>query len=136
MVANLALNFFFIEPYHRFAGVLFKTAADPKSPLNPFGPESHAARQAGTELFEQIVAGSSLKLPVDIARELPDLLWLYQMGIVLFWIHDTSGGRRRTQRLVDRTVDLIAKLAVLASNPLLAPLRRTTLELLADVRQY
>ena len=24
------------EPYHRFSGILFKTAADPKSPLSPF----------------------------------------------------------------------------------------------------
>ena len=29
-----------LEPYHEFAGVLFQTAADPHSPLNPF---AHAA---------------------------------------------------------------------------------------------
>src|SRR5688500_12978292 len=29
-----------IEPYHQFAGLLFKSAADPQSPLNPFSPES------------------------------------------------------------------------------------------------
>src|SRR5437868_3332614 len=29
-----------IEPYHRFAGILFKSASDPQSPLNPFSSES------------------------------------------------------------------------------------------------
>src|SRR5687768_7279108 len=29
------------EAYHRFSGILFKTAADPNSPLSPFSPESH-----------------------------------------------------------------------------------------------
>jgi AcrR family transcriptional regulator len=33
-----------IEPYHHFAGVLFKTAADPHSPLNPF---SEGSRESG-----------------------------------------------------------------------------------------
>src|SRR5919197_1265175 len=28
------------EPSHRFSGILFKTAADPHSPLSPFSPES------------------------------------------------------------------------------------------------
>ena len=37
-----------IEPYHRFAGVLFKTAADPHSPLNPFGDASRAVRDEST----------------------------------------------------------------------------------------
>ena len=34
-----------IEPYHRFSGILFKTAADPESPLNPFGEESRPVRE-------------------------------------------------------------------------------------------
>src|SRR5262245_54446196 len=29
-----------IEPYHHFAALMFRTAADPKSPLNPFHPAS------------------------------------------------------------------------------------------------
>ena len=29
------------EPYHRFSGILFKSAADPSSPLSPFSPGVH-----------------------------------------------------------------------------------------------
>jgi len=49
------------------------------------------------------------------------------LGIVLFWIHDTSKGRRRTRRLMERSVDLIVKLVQLASLPLMGPVRRAAL---------
>src|SRR5215210_258220 len=38
------------EPYHRFSGILFKTAADPQSPLSPFSAESNPVRQEATAL--------------------------------------------------------------------------------------
>src|SRR5215216_4862559 len=37
-------------PYHQFAGVLFKTAAYPTSPLNPFSEDSLPVRRQSTEL--------------------------------------------------------------------------------------
>src|ERR1041384_8778555 len=42
-----------MEPYHQFAGVLFKTAANPRSPLNPFGDESDPVRQQQIQLFHK-----------------------------------------------------------------------------------
>ena len=35
-----------LEPYHEFAGVLFQTAADPHSPLNPFAHAAAPVRRA------------------------------------------------------------------------------------------
>jgi AcrR family transcriptional regulator len=121
------------DPYHRFAGVLFRTAADPASPLNPFSPESRATRDQSAALMGRTVLESSVKVPPDVAAELPRLLWFYEMGVVLFWIHDDSPGRRRTRRLVDRSVDLVARLIVLSSNPLLRPVRKSALRLLKEV---
>lgn len=123
-----------IEPYHRFAGILFKTAADPQSPLNPFSPESEPVRREATELFAEVVRGAKERVPADLDAELPPLLWLYHMGIILFWIHDPSPGRARTYRLIEHTVELIVRLIGLGSLPLMRPLRRTTLRLLADLR--
>lgn len=124
-----------VEPYHQFAGVLFRTAADPKSPLNPFSAESEPARQQSLELFAQVVEGADARVPKDLRKELPYLLWLYHMGIVLFWIHDTSAGRARTRRLVELTADIVVKLIGLASNPLMRPLRRAALRLLTELRE-
>jgi AcrR family transcriptional regulator len=122
------------EPYHRFAGQLFKSAADPRSPLHPFSDESRPVREECIELMGRVLDGAKLKVPKDLRAELPYLLWLHLMGIVLFWIHDESPGRQRSHRLAERTAGIVARLVALASNPLLRPLRRTVLDLLADLR--
>jgi hypothetical protein len=69
-----------------------------------------------------------------LRAELPYLLWLYHMGIILFWIHDSSTRRARTLRLIDQTVDLLDKLISLASNPLMRPVRKRALKLVAELR--
>lgn len=123
-----------MTPYHQFAGVLFRTAADPQSPLNPFSPESEAVRRESIEWFAGILKGAKTKVPPDLAEELPILLWLYHMGVVLFWIHDSSPKQVKTWRLMEHTVEIIARLISIASLPLMRPLRRSTLKLLADLR--
>ena len=123
-----------LKPYHQFAGVLFKTAAHPKSPLNPFSDESDPVRQASIQLFEKVVEGTKARIPKDLRAELPYLLWVYHMGIVLFWIHDPSAKHRRTYRLIDHTVELLDNLIHLASNPFMRPLRKQALRLLDELR--
>ena len=123
-----------MQPYHQFAGVLFKTAAHPQSPLNPFADESDPVRQASIQLFEKVLEGTKVRVPDDLRAELPYLLWVYSMGIVLFWIHDSSTKHRRTYRLMNRTVELLDKLIHLASSPFMRPLRKQALKLLDELR--
>jgi AcrR family transcriptional regulator len=123
-----------MEPYHQFAGVLFKTAANPRSPLNPFGDESDPVRQASMQLCEKVLEGEKVRIPKDLRAELPYLMWVYSMGIVLFWIHDQSPKHRRTYRMIDHTVDLLDKLIHLASNPFMRPLRKQALRLREELR--
>jgi AcrR family transcriptional regulator len=104
-------------PYHEFAGTFFKTAADPKSPLSPFSDESRPARDASVEIFRRVVDGSDLKVPADLRAELPELLWLLQMGVVLFWVHDQSEDVRRTRALINRVVPLVDRLLRLTRIP-------------------
>jgi len=123
-----------LEPYHEFAGVLFQTAADPHSPLNPFAHAAAPVRRDSVKLFEDLVAGSKARIPEDLRAELPYLLWLYHMGIILFWIHDSSRKRARTYHLIDQTVDLLDKLISAASNPFMRPVRKRALKLVAELR--
>ncbi len=104
-------------PYHEFAGTFFKTAAEPKSPLSPFSKQSRPARDASVEVFRQVVEGSDLKLPPELRVELPELLWLMQMGIVLFWVHDDSLDLKRTRLLITSTVPLVDRLLRLTRVP-------------------
>jgi AcrR family transcriptional regulator len=123
-----------IEPYHRFSALMFRSAADPKSPLNPFHPAGEDIRIEGEELFADVLSGSSTKVPAALAKELPNLLWTYSMGIVLYWIHDDSTKHEKTRRLAERSVDLIATAIKLSSNPLLRPFQRKVLQLLKDLQ--
>lgn len=123
-----------MKPYHQFAGVLFKTAANPESPLNPFSDETDPVREASIDLFEKVLDGEKIRIPNDLRAELPYLLWVYSMGIVLFWIHDKSRNHRRTHRLIDHTVDLLDKLIHLASNPFMRPLRKQALRLVNEIK--
>jgi AcrR family transcriptional regulator len=118
-----------IMPYHRFAGVLFKSAADPASPLNPFSSESGPLRREAAAMFARVIAGSRLRLGGELSAALPELLWTYHMGVILYWIHDTSPGCVRTYRLVDASVDLITRLIALSRLPPLRPLVRMALRL-------
>lgn len=124
-----------VEPYHKFAGKLFKTAADPQSPLNPFSEESAAVRDESIAVFAEVVAGSRTKVPRDLMADLPFMLWLWHMGIILFWIHDSSPSRSRTYRLLGLAVDIIVKMIAVASNPFMRPLRKSAVRLMAELRQ-
>lgn len=124
-----------LAPYHRFAAVLFKTAADPDGPLHPLSDASRPVRAESTALFAEVLRGSSARAPEDLEDELPNLLWLYHMGILLFWIHDRSPGCAASYRLAERTAALVARLTELSFNPLLRPLVRSVLALLAEIRE-
>ena len=135
LLAVMRLKIETITPYHEFAGVLFKTAANPGSPLNPFSDESDPVRKESIDLFARVLDGSKARIPKDLLAELPYLLWVYHMGIILFWIHDRSPKQRRTYRLIDHTVDLLDKLISLASNPFMRPLRTQALRLVDELRE-
>src|SRR5678815_5362655 len=77
LLAVVRLKIDTMKPYHQFAGVLFKTAADPQSPLNPFGDESDPVRQQGIQVFDKVLEGATTRIPKDLKAELPYLLWVY-----------------------------------------------------------
>lgn len=122
-----------MAPYHAFAGSFFRTAADPASPLSPFSEQSTPARTASTRLYATVVGGSADKIPAKLRGQLPELLWLYQMGIVLFWVHDRSAGAAKTYALIDRTVPMIVKLIGLTRLPGVRGLLDDVLALHSDI---
>lgn len=123
------------EPHHRFSGVLFRTAADPASPLNPFSAESLPVRRDATALFDRIVEGSDFRPSKDLRPEIANLLWTFHMGVVLFWIFDRSPQRVRTRELIDTTVPMVVRILQLGSNPLLRPFTRKGIAFLRKLRE-
>jgi hypothetical protein len=74
-----------------------------------------------------------VKLPPNIQPYLPRLLWMYQMGLLLFWVYDRSRGQQRTALLFEKTLKMILVTLRLAALPLLRPLHKLAGELLEVV---
>ncbi len=121
-----------LAPYHSFAATFYKHAAEPASPLSPFSPQSSPARQTAIALYRDVVEGSSARMGPGVRERLPELLWLYSLGITLFWVHDNSDGCARTYQLVDATAPVIAQLVAASRLP---TLRRTLADLIAIADQ-
>ena len=108
------------RPYHGFAAAFFRTAADPDSPLSPFSAESQPTRDAMTQVFELVVTGSrKLRASEDVRARLPELLWLFHMGVVLRWVYDKSPDQAETKLLVEHTAPVIGQLVGLSRLPVL-----------------
>ncbi len=105
------------EPYHEFAVKFFKHAAEPSNPLSPFSAESSPARESAIAIYRRVVEGSADRMDAELRAELPELLWLMSMGVVLFWVHDTSEGCRRTYRFIELSVPLVDRLVGLSHLP-------------------
>jgi AcrR family transcriptional regulator len=121
-------------PYRRLSTKLFTSAADPESPLSPFSPESAPLRNEAIKLMAEVVDGSALRVGKDLRADLPELLWLYEMGIILYWVHDPSEGCERTYALIDRTVPLVERLVGLAKLPVVRPMVREVVGMLGELR--
>ena len=121
-------------PHHEFAGQFFRNAADPRSPLSPFSEESTAARDASIALFATLLDGSDAKLAPALRAELPDLLWLLQMGTVLFWVYDASPDQERTRTLVRRIVPVVDRLVRLSRMPVVRGVVDDVVGLMKELR--
>jgi AcrR family transcriptional regulator len=122
----------YFTPNRALVGAL-SAHIDPEHPLSPFGKATAPIRDRDIAFFTRAVEDSKLRLPHSILPYLPRLLWLYQMGILLFWVYDRSPDQQRTQLLFDKTLQMMLLALKLAEVPLLKPLYRPAGELLKAI---
>jgi AcrR family transcriptional regulator len=130
--AIISAKFTYFAPNRKLLGAL-SAHADPEHPLSPFSAETAAIRNQDVASFERAVSESNVKLPASIAPYLGRLLWMYQMGLILFWVYDRSPNQQRTTFLYDKTLKMLLVTLKMAGFPLLRPLHRLAGELLAVV---
>jgi len=131
--AILDVKFEYFAPNRLFLGALSRHVANPQHPLSPFSEETRHIRDLDVERFATALEGSRVAAPKDLAPYLPKLLWLYQMGLILFWISDRSPGQIRTRLLRDKSLALLVTALKLAGFPLLRPLRKKVVDLLVAI---
>ena len=112
---------------------LSRIGIDPKHPLSPFGKHTQPMRDESIEFFKSKGYEDQDGAYADLRDDLPQLLWMYQMALILFWLFDDSRDQRRTKRLTDGTLDLVVRLIQLSSLPLMGPLRKRLLSLLRSI---
>lgn len=128
----ISTKFDYFAPNRRLLAAL-SAHTDPEHPLSPFSAETVAIREQDIASFERAVSESGVKLPATTAPYLGRLLWMYQMGLILFWVYDKSESQSRTALLYEKTLKMLLVTLKLAGIPLLRPLHRLAGELLAVI---
>ena len=131
--AIMAVKLRCFEQDRGFLGALNRHAADPEHPLSPFSAETREIRNQDIGHFTRALDISRMNIPEDLKLALPRILWLYQMGLILFWIHDRSPRQQRTQQLLDTSLPMVSGLIKMANLPFTRPLRKRVLELVQIV---
>lgn len=125
-VLDVKLRYF--APSRRLLAAL-AAHVDPAHPLSPFSEQTRAIREHDIAQFRRALSGSRAHISRDLESVLPGLLWMYQMALILYWIHDRSPEQKKTRALADASLRLVVRLIQLSSLPLMRPLRRQILEL-------
>lgn len=122
----------YFAPSRKLLGAL-SGHVNPESPLSPFSERTRELREHDIAFFERALLESRTPGPKDLKKHLPHLIWLYQMGIILFWIYDRSRGQAKTELLLTKSLDIVVRLIKLSSLPLTGPIRRSVAQLMDTV---
>ena len=106
---------------------------DPEHPLSPFSSATAPIRDRDISFFARAVDDSKLRLPATILPYVPRLLWLYQMGVLLYWVYDRSPKQAKTQLLFNKSLAMLLALFKVAAIPVLRPFLRPAGELLQTI---
>jgi Tetracyclin repressor-like, C-terminal domain len=73
-----------------------------------------AIRDTDIAWFRKILVDSGSRAPKDLDPYLPELLWMFQMGVIYFWVTDDSPEQRRTARLLALGARIVTTLLKIA----------------------
>jgi AcrR family transcriptional regulator len=125
-------KFDYFQPDRGLLGALSRHI-DPQHPLSPFSEETRPIREKDMGFFAAAVEGASVRVPPDLQPHLAQVLWLYQMGLLLFWVYDTSPSQVRTRQLVEKSLAIVVALIKLAGLPFMSPIRKRVVELILTI---
>jgi AcrR family transcriptional regulator len=123
--ALLGVKFQYYAPNRTLLGAL-STHIDPQHPLSPFSSAGRSIRDHDISLFAGALAGSKTRVPDDLKMHLPRRLWLYQMGLLLFWVYDRSPAQEKTKQLFEISLSIVVNLIRISTLPLMRPILPAT----------
>jgi AcrR family transcriptional regulator len=124
----------YFTPNRGVLRALLRNGADPRHPLSPFGEETKAIREVDFAWFRKVTDDGGVRIPGDLEPELPGVLWLFQMGVIFFWVIDESADQARTGRLLELGAKIVTALLRVSALPLMRPVRKVALELIEIIK--
>jgi AcrR family transcriptional regulator len=124
----------YFAPYRGVLRALLKNGADPAHPLSPFAENNRSIREIDVAWFRKIVNDCGVRVANDLDAHMPEVLWMFQMGVIYFWVTDDSRRQDRTARLLALGVKIVRALLKIAALPLTRPLRKVAIELIETVK--
>jgi AcrR family transcriptional regulator len=98
----------YLAPYEQFIGTALVEALRPASRLGFFSHKAQALRHRYVAFVQELIEESFQKRKprtlVPVGWWLPDAFWLYYLGALLFWLHDTSPRKQNTLAFLDSTL--------------------------------
>jgi len=99
--------------------VLAKHALDLNSPISPYSTHTKAIREISIGEFRKLIAHTRPKLTKELEESLPTLLWAMMMGLILFWLLDSSKDQNKTKKIISFAVNTVARLLSALNIPLI-----------------
>jgi AcrR family transcriptional regulator len=114
----------------KLLGALFRYTGSPEHSLSFLGKATAPLRADCMSLFAEALEPE--RLPDDLSELLPLAMWALHMGVLLYFLYDSSPNLKRTRKLADGSVELLVGFLKLAKIPLLRPVRRSVVGLLRE----
>jgi len=96
----------FLTPHEKFIGAAFVHALRPTSKL-AFSVQAMALRTRYLAFVRQLIDESFPSGRINsLAWMAPQVFWIYYLGVLLYWLHDSSDGKQQTLAFLDRSLEL------------------------------
>ena len=95
----------YLAPYERFIGAALIHALNPASHLGAFSHRAQQLRHRYLAFVTELVEESTPKQQRGaISWLVPEAFWIYYLGVLLFWLYDSSEDKQNTIAFLDRSL--------------------------------
>jgi AcrR family transcriptional regulator len=97
----------FLAPHERFIGAAFIHALKPASHLGIFSHRAQALRHRYVGFVQELFEESLPKRQQSpLSWMAPEAFWIFYLGALLYWLHDSSPGKQHTLAFLDRSLSI------------------------------